>query len=282
MVAAMTPESATQFLAQLDPVLDDCRRVLAQAQATRSWLKEVDGRQESVSDLDLAVEERIITAIRAIDPGASVYSEETRHDPSVLSDELCIVLDPIDGTDLLLDGQTGFSISVAILSEGTVLAGLLDFPARDQRFRGAVGQGAEVNGHRLVLNGPMSLASARVSVSSTQHRMPSLVPFWHALQVAELIPTPGFTAKLASVLLKQCEAALYLPVEPRPTHIWDYAAAALLLKEAGGALITLQGERFLDSLPLTHSTGWLAATDSVREPMRAVVTTALDRFSAAD
>jgi myo-inositol-1(or 4)-monophosphatase len=279
MVAAMTPESASAFLAQLEPALDDCRHMLAEAQRTRSWSKEAaGGRQETVTDLDLAVEERIITAIHAIDQDASVYSEETRHDPSVLSDEACVVLDPIDGTDLLVAGQTGFSISVAILSRHRVIAGLLDFPAREQRLSGRFGGGAQLNGRRIRVNGPRELASARVSVSSTQRAMPSLEPVWHSLGVAELVPTPGFTAKLASILLGESAAALYLPVKPRATYIWDYAAAALLLEEAGGTLTTLDGERFLDKLPLEQNAGWLASTNTIRESIQRAVATALKRL----
>lgn len=278
----MTPESASEVLAQLGPALDDSRRVLAEARGTRSWLKEVGGQQESVSELDLAVEERIITAVHEIDPKASIYSEESRYDPSVLTDEMCVVVDPIDGTDLLLAGQNGFSISVAILSRHRVIAGLLDFPALDQRFVGSLGGGAYLNRRRLRLDGPRQLASARVAISSTQHSIRSLAPLWRSLGVAELVPTPGFTAKLASILVGRCDAALYLPIRPRVTYIWDYAAAALLLGEAGGALTTLSGERFLDGLPLEQSAGWLAATNTIRVPMGSAASAALDRLLAHD
>jgi myo-inositol-1(or 4)-monophosphatase len=283
MVAAVTPETAGGILVQLGPTLDACRSVLTEAQHTRSWHKASPGsRQETVTDLDLTVEERIITAIRAMQPQASIYSEETGHDPAALIDDLCVVLDPIDGTDLLLGGQSGYSISIAILSTRRVIAGLLDFPARDQRFICTRGGGGELNGRRLRLDGRHRLTSARVAVSSTQHATSSLQPLWESLGVAALVPTPGFTAKLATILLGECDAALYLPFEPRRTYIWDYAAAALLLREAGGTLTTLQGKRLLEGLPLEHKAGWLAATNHLREPIQRAVETALTRLPPDD
>jgi myo-inositol-1(or 4)-monophosphatase len=272
----VTPEAAGALLAQLKPTLDMCRRVLTEAQHTRSWTKVAsDGRRETVSDLDLAVEEKVIAAVHAIDPSASVYSEETRHDSTALDDELCVVLDPIDGTDLLLTGQSGFSISIAILSQHRVIAGLLDFPARGQRFVCTLGGGTELNGRRLQLGGGRELAEARISVSSTQLGLPSLQRFWTSLGVAALVPTPGFTAKLGTMLVEECDAALYLPVDPRPTYIWDYAAAALLLAEAGGTLTTLEGTRFLDALPIQQSEGWLAAAGDLHPSLQRTVTAAL-------
>jgi myo-inositol-1(or 4)-monophosphatase len=277
----VTPETAGRILVQLRPTLDACRAMLTDAQHARSWAKATsEGRRETVTELDLAVEERIITAIHSIYPEASIYSEETRHDVSALDDELCVVLDPIDGTDLLLAGQTGFSISVAILSEHRVIAGLLDFPARDQRFTCSLGGGTDLNDRRVRLDGAGTLKSARVSVSATQCAMPSLRPLWASLGVAALVPTPGFTAKLASVLMGDCDAALYLPVDPRTTYIWDYAAAALLLAEAGGTLSTLVGERFLDVLPLQQNDGWLAAPNHLHASMQSAVQAALSRFEA--
>lgn len=272
----VTPETAAGILAELGPTVDACRSLLTEVRNTRSWHKaSAGGRQETVTELDLTVEERISTAIRAIHPQASIYSEETEHYPAALSNDVCVVLDPIDGTDLLLGGQSGYSISIAILSARCVIAGLLDFPARDQRFTCTCGGGAELNGQRLRLDSRYDLASARVAVSSTQHATPSLQPFWQTLGVAELVPTPGLTAKLATILLGECDAALYLPFEPRPTYVWDYSAAALLLDEAGGTVTTLRGERLLANLPLEHKGGWLAATDHLREPFQRAVESAL-------
>jgi len=272
----ITAEYARRITAQLTPTLDACRTLLLDRPSRRKWLKDTsDGRQETVTDLDLMVESRLIEAIQAVEPSATILAEESGHDASCVDAELCFVLDPIDGTDLLIAGDTGYAISVAILSARRVLAGVLDFPARDQRFIAILGGGATLHDRPIRLQGASTLASARVAVSSTQRAMDSLHSLWPQLGVAALVPTPGFTAKLAAILLGDCDAALYLPVQPRTTAIWDYAAGALLLSEAGGLLTALHGEPLLDALPIEHSHGWLAASDDLHPLLQRAVMSAL-------
>ena len=275
-MAVLTPERANDIISQLGPAVDACRSILLERQQTRTWLKDTtDGRRETVSELDLVVQEHLVTAIHAIEPCASVFSEEAAHDPAALDTDKCFVIDPIDGTDLLLAGTSGFAISVAILSGHRVLAGLLDFPARRQRFTCALGCGAVLNNQPIRVRSGSKLASARVAVSSTQLADRALEPLWPALRVAALVPTPGFTAKLASVLVGDCDAALYLPIEARSTFLWDYAAAALLLEEAGGRLTTLNGLAFLETLPIEQREGWIAASGILHRSLQAAVTDGL-------
>lgn len=268
-MAPLTAERAGDIISELAPAIDACRALLMDRQNSGAWLKNTsDGRCETVSDLDLLVQEQLIAAIHVIEPSASVFSEEGAHELSALDDKLCFVIDPIDGTDLLLAGQNGFAISIAILSAHQVLAGLLDFPSRSQRFTCRLGGGATMNERRIQLHGASTLTSARVAVSATQLAEPNLEQLWPKLRVAALVPTPGFTAKIASVLVGDCDAAAYLPIQPRSTFIWDYAAAALLLHEAGGRLTTLDGNAFLDTLPCEQRDGWLAANDDLYTPMQ--------------
>jgi myo-inositol-1(or 4)-monophosphatase len=275
-MARLTPERAGDIFRELAPAVDACRVLLLDHQQSRTWLKDTsNGRREMVSELDLLVQDQLITAIHAIEPSASVFSEEGAQDPSALDADLCFVIDPIDGTDLLLAGMSGFAISIAILSAHRILGGLLDFPARGQRFTCAQGGGAALNDQRIELPGASTLASARVAVSSTQLALPCLHPLWPKLGVAALIPTPGFTAKMATVLVGDCDAAVYLPIQARPTFIWDYAAAAVLLQEVGGRMTTLDGQSFLDALPIEQRKGWLAANGILHTPMLAAVTDAL-------
>jgi myo-inositol-1(or 4)-monophosphatase len=282
-MARLTPERAGDIISELAPAVDACRAMLLDRYHSRTWLKDTsDGRREIVSELDLAVQDHLITAIQAIEPSASVFSEEGANDPTALDEDLCFVIDPIDGTDLMLAGKSGYAISIAIVSAHQILAGLLDFPARGQRFICALGHGAALNDQRIQVQGAQTVASARVAVSSTQLAEPTLQRLWPKLGVAALVPTPGFTAKLASILLGDCDAAVYLPIHPRPTFIWDYAAAALLLQESGGRLTTLDGHAFVDALPIEQREGWLAASDILHTPMQTAVTDALTMIHGVD
>jgi myo-inositol-1(or 4)-monophosphatase len=254
----------------LRPELDRCRALIADHKSPRRWTKTEQGRSELVTEVDLAIERLLIDAIRQRVPDAAILSEESNADPSALEQDTCFVIDPIDGTEEFAAGRAGFGISIAVFVHGRPAAAVLDMPAHDWRFEAAVGVGARLNGQGVRLSQVDALEEARLAVSATQHGMDSLRPFWNGVGAAGLIPTPAFTPKFAAVLAGECDAALYLPIRPHRTAIWDYAAAAQLLSEAGGWFGATDGTDLLAALPFEYSGGWVAAPPSLRDQLLAV------------
>src|SRR3954470_18851755 len=128
----------------LRPELDRCRALIAEHKSPKRWTKSEGGRNELVTEIDVAVERLLINAIRQRVPDAAILSEESNPDPSALEQDTCFVIDPIDGTRELAEGRPGFAISIALFRNGQPNAAVLDLPAYDQRFRGAVGDGSYV------------------------------------------------------------------------------------------------------------------------------------------
>jgi myo-inositol-1(or 4)-monophosphatase len=254
----------------LRPELDRCRALIADHKSPRRWTKPEQGRDELVTEVDIAVERLLLDAIRERVPDAAILSEESNPDPSALEQDTCFVIDPIDGTEEFAAGRQGFGISIAVFERGRPAAAVLDMPAHDWRFECAVGEGASLNGEGIRLSPVSALAEARLAVSATQYMMDSLRPFWDGVGAAGLIPTPAFTPKFAAILAGECDAALYLPVRPQRTAIWDYAAAAQLLSEAGGWFGAADGTDLLEALPFQYSGGWVAAPPTLRAQVLAV------------
>ena len=255
----------------LHPELDRCRELTRGRLSARQWTKTSgDGDGELVTEIDLAVDALLTEAIHAHAPGAAIFSEESNPDPADLAREVCFVLDPIDGTVELAAGRSGFAISIAVFQDGRPTAALLDFPAYERRFQCAAGRGTYLNGRPITLSTVTTLGQARLAVSATQYRMGELHEFWAAAGAAELTPTPAFAAKFGAVLAGDSDAALYLPVKPHRTAIWDYAAAASLLAEAGGRFGSPDGEDLLERLPITYHGGWVAAPQALHEQLRAL------------
>jgi myo-inositol-1(or 4)-monophosphatase len=259
--------TASASLEWLRPVLDRCRALIADHESPRRWTKSEHGRDELVTEIDVAVERLLIDAIRQHVPDAAILSEESNPDPSALEQDRCFVIDPIDGTEEFAAGRRGFGISIALFERGRPAAAVLDMPAHDWRFESAPGAGASLNGKAIRLSNLGSLAEARLAVSATQYEMDSLRPFWDGVGAAGLIPTPAFTPKFAAVLAGECDAALYLPIRPHRTAIWDYAGAAQLLSEAGGWFGSVDGTDLLEALPFEYSGGWIAAPPSLRDQL---------------
>lgn len=169
----------------------------------------------------------------------------------------------------MVAGRPGFAISIALVQRGQPVAALLDMPAQSRRFHGVAGGGTVLNGKPAVLSTVEHLSHARLAVSATQRRNESLQGFWDTVDAAALVPTPAFAAKLAAVLAGDCDAALYLPVNPHPAAIWDNAAPAFLLAEAGGWFGSIDGLDVLRRRPFTCIGGWAAASLGLRDQLLA-------------
>jgi myo-inositol-1(or 4)-monophosphatase len=156
----------------LRPELDRCRALIADHKSPRRWTKTEQGRSELVTEVDLAIERRLIDAIRQRVPDAAILSEESNADPSALEQDTCFVIDPIDGTEEFAAGRPGFAISIAVFERGRPAAAALDMPAHDRRFECAVGAGARLNGNTIRLSRVDALAEARLSVAGRPVRGP--------------------------------------------------------------------------------------------------------------
>jgi fructose-1,6-bisphosphatase/inositol monophosphatase family enzyme len=247
----------------LQPTLDECRRVVDRGVLEFHEKSDVDGGRQVVTNVDLEVERVLISEIRKHVPGAQVLSEETKSDLRTVDDtDMCFVIDPIDGTEELVAGRSGFSISVAPYQKGLATAAVLDFPRYPARFECGAAQGTWRDGNRFELRSTDSGDDIRIAVSASQHRDPALRHIWESLEWAVLVPTPAFTPKFATILHGECDAAIHLPVDHRRTFLWDYASAAMLLVEAGGVFVSWTGENLFRARPLIHAGGWIAAASS--------------------
>jgi len=255
-------------LGWLQPALDRCRELTARHETPKRWAKSSsDGAAEVVTEIDLAIERLLLDAISARAPTATFLSEESHPDPAALDGDMCFVIDPIDGTEEFVAGRPNYAISIALFVHGRPAAAVLDLPARDQRMACSVGTGTKLNGVMVKLSGVQRLSEARIAVSATQLHSARLHPFWTNVDAVELRPTPAFAAKFAAVLAGQCDAALYLPVRPHKTAIWDYAAAALLLGEAGGSFVSTDGADLLRERPFAYTGGWVASPPALLDEL---------------
>jgi fructose-1,6-bisphosphatase/inositol monophosphatase family enzyme len=85
------------------------------------------------------------------------------------------------------------------------------------------------------------------------------------------VPTPGFAAKCAAVLAGDCDTALYLSAQALPAAVWDYAAPAVLLREANAWFGTGDGEEFLNKCPYSYTGSWVIAPPGFQDRLLAIV-----------
>jgi len=178
---------------------------------------------DPVSAADLAVDAFLKRELGALLPAAGWLSEETVDHPERLERGLCWLVDPIDGTRDFVAGRPGWAISVALVSEGRPLIGVLDAPARGEFWAATAGQGASRNGAILRASQRTALAGARVPADSLARRDSDLT----------LVDKPNSIAlRIAMVAADEADLLATL----RWGYEWDIAAATLIAREAGAAI----------------------------------------------
>ncbi len=151
------------------------------------------------------------------------------------------VVDPIDGTTNFLNGLPHFALSVAYVKGGKSHLGVVYNPATQEMFYAKRDGGAFMNGVALPLKhtvNPLSEAIAGVEVKYL--RSGKL-----ASRIQNLSPC-GSQRSMGSSALDWCYLASgrYDVYVHGGQKLWDYAAGALILEEAGGLLATLEGDAF--------------------------------------
>ncbi|MEO9461724.1 MAG: 3'(2'),5'-bisphosphate nucleotidase CysQ [Marinomonas sp.] len=169
---------------------------------------------------DLAVDAFLKRELGALLPSAGWLSEETADDPERLKRELIWLVDPIDGTRDFIHGRDGWAVSVALISAGKPLMGMLSAPARGQDWLAVAGQGATRNGKVLKASGRTEFSGSRVPTDGLPKVDQDLV----------MVEKPNSIAlRIAKVAADEADLIATL----RWGYEWDVGAATLIAREAG-------------------------------------------------
>lgn len=140
------------------------------------------------------------------------------------------VLDPLDGTSNFASGIPFFGVSLALIVDGMVQAGVVYDPVRNESFSALRGEGAWLNGERMQVSGEVSELKRAMAMVDLK-RLPGAL-------VNKLCAHSPYRSQrsFGSVALDWCwMAAERMQVY---THggqkLWDYAAGSLVMAEAGG------------------------------------------------
>ncbi len=181
-----------------------------------------------VCEVDLAIDDMLRQRLSALLPDAGWLSEETADKPDRLARERIWVVDPIDGTRDYIRGRTGWAVSVALVEAGRVVIGVLDAPARGELWRATAGAGATLNGRPLTASARTDFAGARVPTDALPKADRDLT----------MVEKPNSIA-LRMTMVADDRADLVATL--RWGNEWDIAAAALIAREAGGAVTDALG-----------------------------------------
>lgn len=190
---------------------------------------------------DLAADKIICAGLRAAYPNIALVTEEQSDTHQGLKDEkLYFLIDPLDGTKEFLSRNGQFTVNIALIKNGTPVAGVVFAPALNRMFLGSKGLGAtetDESGTRAIE--VRAMPAEPVAVASRSHRSPETDEFLNAHKITTCV-SAGSSLKFC--LVATGEADIY----PRfgPTMEWDTAAGQAILEAAGGTVLTPDGHIF--------------------------------------
>jgi myo-inositol-1(or 4)-monophosphatase len=147
-------------------------------------------------------------------------------------------IDPLDGTNNYATGMPFFAVSIALIINNEQTLGMVYDPLRDEVFTAIKGEGACLNGEPLKCT-PNKTEIKRAIAEIDMKRLPKDL----AIRLVNETPFSSQRNIGSSALdwcwLAACRYNIYLHGGQKP---WDYAAGNLILHEAGGISVSLDGE----------------------------------------
>jgi len=219
----------------------------------KSWTK---AGSSPVSEADIAVDRLLHERLMSLHPGFGWLSEESPDDDARLAARFVWIVDPIDGTRAYLAGLPDWTISAALVESGRPVAAGLYAPVTDELFIASTHNGATRNGAAMAATPGTSLADTRIAG-----------PKGFLERFAALVPPFTIEPRVHSLALRfarVAQGAIDVAIAGVDSHDWDFAAADLLVHEAGGLLTSFAGHAVIYNKPVPRH-GMLVASGRNRQ-----------------
>ena len=176
------------------------------------------GPRDFVTKTDKNVEKILIEELSKIKKNYSILSEEIGKIENKDSENVWII-DPIDGTTNFLHGIPHFAICIALESKKEIISGLIYDPIKDEMFYAEKNKGAYLNNQRLRVSNKNLIDECLFSSNHEGVKFSNLNMRYSGCAALDL----------AYVASGRLDGFFHNKI-----NIWDVAAGALLVEEAGG------------------------------------------------
>src|SRR6266498_1642563 len=207
-----------------------------------------------VTEFDKRSEELIISSIQQKFPDHAILAEESGHNHTI--SEYQWVIDPLDGTTNFAHGIPIFSVSIGLLKNNSPVLGVVYDPLRNEMFSAEFGQGATLNNRPIRVSSRTDLGQAVISTgfpydirTNPQNNFAQFVQFQLRTQAVRHLGSAALDCTWTA--MGRLDGYWEFGIKP-----WDIVAGALIVREAGGRVTSVDGdENFLstDSILVSNS-----------------------------
>lgn len=212
------------------------------------------GCENIVTSSDVAVQNFLCEKLSGMLPDAGFLCEEKDiHD---IGHEYTWIIDPIDGTANYSRGIDQCAICVGLKHSDEMQMAVVFLPRTNELFHAEKSKGAYLNGTRIHVSGRAfnnAVLCTALPVYYKEHAGVCSKIILEAFgQCNDLRRFGACAPELCYLAMGRCELFFEYLLSP-----WDYAAASLIVTEAGGIISSSDGSR----LSLTAPTGVIAANN---------------------
>lgn len=223
-----------------------------------------EGLANFVTDFDVEVQKFLISEFKQLIPSASFFGEEDTDGNDRSPDGCCFYIDPIDGTTNFIFGYRHSCVSVGLSYQNKLIAGFVYNPYTDMMYTAVRGRGAFLNGKKLqiadkpIAEGIVSFGCARYNEGDTDLLFAAV----KELYLKSLSVRNGGSAAIDLCRIATGSNVVYLELKLQP---YDYAAASVIIEEAGGVITQVNGDEIALDAPCSILGGTKTACAEVRE-----------------
>lgn len=236
----------------INSVIEIVRRASALMKSSDFEIAQKGDIANIVTTSDVAVQEFLCRELETLVPGCGFLCEE--EDEHRLDKEYTWIIDPIDGTANYSRGIAQCAICVGLKHHDEMVMGVVYIPYTQELFHAEKGKGAFLNGKPIHVSDRSFSNSIMCTALAVYHKeyaqICSEIIVEAFSQINDIRRFGAAAPELCYVAMGRCELYFEYILSP-----WDYAAASVILSEAGGMLTDLHGNR----LTGITATGVLAA-----------------------
>lgn len=226
-------------------VAGEAAELLRGASSNVGVIRTKSNLRDLVTEWDTRSEELIKRRLGELSPGVALLAEEG----GASGDEgrYRWLIDPIDGTVNFAHGLPVFTVTVSLERDGEPVAGVVVAPALGWEMYGHLGGGSFHNGEPMQVSKVTSLEQAMLASGFPYDRATN--PDNNFARWEHFQRTAGACRRMGAASLDLAMVARgwfdgYWETRLNP---WDLSAGALLIREAGGTVTSIDGGRFVST-----------------------------------
>ncbi len=212
------------------------------------------GKADIVTEADKIAEEIILSHIKQKYPKDTIFSEESGKEDT--ESDMMWIVDPLDGTTNFSIKMPFFNTAIAITQGSEIKAGVVFNPIENEMYVASQGNGTTLNGNNVSPNENSDLETTFHSFCYGKEMRNKL----NAAKYYKITKEKGMPARqlgAGALELARIASGILDSFYNPGAKVWDVAAGAIIVKEAGGVVTDLNGKNYD-----LASDGILAASNS--------------------